>query len=198
MARKYTMGRRSEAQAETRERILQATMQLHDEQGVAATTLADVAARAGVGPATVSRHFASVNALVMACGGHVWAQLRPLVPEQAAGIMAGIEGVEARLARLIEEVDALYARGALRLHLAGLDRHKLPELDGFLKAVEVGVAALVAEALAPGTPKPATIALATALTRFPVWRELDSIGLTPEQRRRTHLRLLTCSIGGEG
>jgi AcrR family transcriptional regulator len=197
MARAYTMGRRGQAQAETRERILRATMMLHDEQGVAATTFADVAARAGVGPATVSRHFPTINALVMACGGHVWQQMRPPVHEQAAPLFAGIDGQAVRLERLIDELDAFYARGALRLHLAGRDRHLLPELDGFLAAVEAGVAALVAEALAPSTPRPATVALAIALAGFPVWQMLDRLGLAPQERRRTHLKLLSCAIAGE-
>jgi AcrR family transcriptional regulator len=49
--------KRAEALDETRNRIIWATMQLHGEKGVATTSQADVAARAGVSPATVYRHF---------------------------------------------------------------------------------------------------------------------------------------------
>src|SRR5262249_4813328 len=65
--RKYRMTHRAAAHEETRERIVRATMALHDERGVATTTFAEVAERAGVGPATVSRHFPTLGALVMAC-----------------------------------------------------------------------------------------------------------------------------------
>src|SRR5918997_33011 len=47
--RKYDMTRRASAVAQTRQRIIDATLQLHGEQGVAATSWDDIAARAGVG-----------------------------------------------------------------------------------------------------------------------------------------------------
>jgi hypothetical protein len=68
MARPYRMKRRAAARAETRERIVRATMALHDEQGVATTSFTDGAERAGVGPATVLRHFPTIGALVVAGG----------------------------------------------------------------------------------------------------------------------------------
>ena len=61
MTRKYQMKKRAEARDETRERIVRATMALHDEQGVATTSFADIAERAGVGPATVLRHFPTLG-----------------------------------------------------------------------------------------------------------------------------------------
>ncbi len=61
---------RARARDETRERIVRATMQLHDEKGVAATSFLDVAKRAGTGAATVYRHFPDIGALVSACGAH--------------------------------------------------------------------------------------------------------------------------------
>ena len=51
------MQKRAEARDQVRERIVEATMRLHDEKGVVPTTFAEIAERAGVGPATVSRHF---------------------------------------------------------------------------------------------------------------------------------------------
>ena len=50
MRRPYRMTNRAAAHEETRERIVRATMALHDERGVATTSFADVAERAGVGP----------------------------------------------------------------------------------------------------------------------------------------------------
>lgn len=45
-------------------------MELHQAKGIAATSVSDVAARAGVGKATVYRHFPDETALLGACSGH--------------------------------------------------------------------------------------------------------------------------------
>ena len=83
------MKKRAEARDETRDRIVRATMALHDEQGVATTTFADIAERAGVGPATVLRHFPTLGSLVMACGQHVAEEMRPPTPADAEQVFAG-------------------------------------------------------------------------------------------------------------
>ncbi len=195
MTRQYKMGRRANARDRTRERILQATMQLHDEQGVAPTTLTQVARRAGVGPATVFRHFPTVNQLVQACGQHVWIEMRPPVPDAAAAVFAGIESTDARLARLIDELDDFYGRGALRLGLAGRDRELIPELHGFLMAVEAGVEALVREALAKSSASEDQIQVAIALSGFPVWQALNRLGRPRAELAATKLRFLKCAMG---
>ena len=171
MARAYRMRKRADDRTETRERILRATMQLHDEQGVAPTTFSQVAERAGVGPATVSRHFPRLGDLVRSCGMHVWQEMRPPVPDGAAAVFEGLASDAALMRKLLEELDAFYTRGRLRLRLAARDRELIPELDGFLSAVEGGVQALVREAL-PKAKEPA-LNVAVALTSFPVWSELQ-------------------------
>ena len=62
------MTSRASAVAQTRRRIIDATRALHTEQGIAATSWDDIAARAGVGVGTVYRHFPSLDELVPACG----------------------------------------------------------------------------------------------------------------------------------
>ena len=62
------MSRRAAAVAQTRKRIVDATLELHGEQGIAATSWDDIAARAGVGVGTVYRHFPSLDELVPASG----------------------------------------------------------------------------------------------------------------------------------
>ena len=46
--RKYELKARAESQRETRERITRAAAELHEEVGVARTTVAEIARRAGV------------------------------------------------------------------------------------------------------------------------------------------------------
>lgn len=192
------MSRRAEARDQTRERILRATMQLHDEQGVAPTTLTQVARRAGVGPATVSRHFPTVSDLVQTCGQHVWMEMRPPMPQDAPAVFAGIETTRDRLAKLIDELDDFYSRGSLRLGLAARDRELMPELHGFLTAVEAGVEALVREALAKSDSGEEEIQVVSALTGFPVWTALNRLGLSPAELAGMKIRFLECAMRAVG
>jgi len=69
MARRYELKRRAERQDETRERIVEAAIELHQTLGPRATTVSDIARRAGVGRVTVYRHFPDELALGHACSG---------------------------------------------------------------------------------------------------------------------------------
>ena len=197
MTRRYRMSKRAEEWNRTRERIVRATMEVHDRKGVAPTTFADIAARAGVGQATVSRHFPTVGHLVQACGQHVWQEMRPPVPESAAAIFEGLDGTEQRLAKLVQEVDSFYQRGAHRLDLAFRDRDLVPELDGFLRMIETGVAALVKEALAPIAASERAVETVLVLMSFRVWQAFQRSNLPPSQLQAARIRLLRCSLKEE-
>jgi AcrR family transcriptional regulator len=188
------MRKRAEIRDQTRERIIQATMQLHDEKGVAPTTFSEVAERAGVGVATVFRHFPKLGDLVRACGAHVWQEMRPPVPDAAPAVFAGAQSTAERIERLVEEIDAFYERGALRLALASRDRELLPELDQFLGAVEAGVEAMVREALKDANLSSRALEVARALMSFPVWAALNRLGLPVAERVRLRTDLLKCGI----
>jgi AcrR family transcriptional regulator len=192
--RNYQMKQRATAQDETRERIVRATMLLHDQQGVAATSFADIAKSAGVGPATVHRHFPNLAALVSACGAHVWEEMQPPVPGQAIALFAGLTGRDERLERLVEELDRFYRRGALRLERASADRSHVAELDGFLRAVEAGVADLVREALALESLPGSAIQLVQALMDFPVWLSVQKVEMSDAARKELVVRLLGSAI----
>ena len=110
--REYRMRKRAEGLDATRERIVEATAALHYEQGVAATSYVQIAERAGVGPATVYRHFPTLGSLVEACGATVWGAIQPPLPENAAAVFAGLNSRQQRLERLVAELDAFYDRGA--------------------------------------------------------------------------------------
>lgn len=74
------MRKRADDVARTRDRIVQATVQLHGTIGFAATTVAGIARQAGVTRLTVYRHFPEVEDLYAACKAH-WTeqQQRPNV-----------------------------------------------------------------------------------------------------------------------
>lgn len=69
MTRTYTLKRRAEQQAETRQRIVEAAVELHGSVGPAATTVSMVAERAGVQRHTFYAHFPDERSLFMACSG---------------------------------------------------------------------------------------------------------------------------------
>jgi AcrR family transcriptional regulator len=193
--RPYRMKKRAAARDETRERIIRATMALHDEQGVATTSFSDIAERAGVGPATVYRNFPTPESLIQACGAHVWQDMRPPMPQDAPALFDGLLAREERLERLVGELDAFYRRGEFRLVRAGQDRDRVPALDLFLKQIDACVEALVRAALA-GRPEP-EIQRALALTDLRVWLSLKRLRLPKARLIGFMLRLLACALGDD-
>ena len=74
--RGYTMSARQDAVDDTRLRITEATMRLHERVGPRETTVSAIAEEAGVTRVTVYRHFPDEESLVVACSTH-WAGLHP-------------------------------------------------------------------------------------------------------------------------
>lgn len=69
MTRTYTLKRRAEQQANTRRRIVEATVDLHSSIGPALTTFSMIAKRAGVQRHTLYAHFPDEWSLNLACSG---------------------------------------------------------------------------------------------------------------------------------
>src|ERR1700750_3287761 len=67
MTRTYTLKRRAEQQAGTRQRIVEAAVDLHSSVGPAHTTFSMVAERAGVQRHTLYAHFPDERSLLLAC-----------------------------------------------------------------------------------------------------------------------------------
>lgn len=74
--RKYEQTRRAAQQDETRARIVEALMALHEELGPRNSTVKAVAERAGVQRLTVYRHFPDEGAMLSACTSR-WLELHP-------------------------------------------------------------------------------------------------------------------------
>ena len=152
--REYRMRKRAEGFDATRERIVEATAALHYAQGVAATSYVQIAERAGVGPATVYRHFPKLGSLVEAYGAKVWEAIRPPLPETRPAVFAEIGTRRQRLERLVSELDAFYDRAAVWLGIAAHDRDRVPELDAFLRRSRPAWRRWSARRWAPGLRKP--------------------------------------------
>jgi len=104
MTRKYELKQRAERQTATRERIVEATVELHDSVGPARTTISAIAERAGVQRLTVYRHFPDEHSLFMACSGH-WQANNP-APETSAWV--ALDDPEERLRIALTEIYAFY------------------------------------------------------------------------------------------
>src|ERR1700747_1603108 len=65
--RPYRMTRRAELEEQTRRRITESTVALHEELGPARTSISAIAERAGVRRSTVYRHFPDEASLFSAC-----------------------------------------------------------------------------------------------------------------------------------
>ncbi len=104
MPRKYEMKRRAERMQETRRRIAEAAMELHQTVGPARTTVSAIAEKAGVQRHTYYAHFPELKDLYQACTAHHME--RDPLPDPSR--WAEISGPEERLRRALSEVYAYY------------------------------------------------------------------------------------------
>ena len=106
MSRQYTLKKRAEQVAETRRRIVEATVDLHGTVGPAATTLSMIAERAGVQRHTLYAHFPDERSLYLACSG--LALERDPMPQATS--WTDIKDVRGRLRQGLSAVYGWYAR----------------------------------------------------------------------------------------
>ena len=105
MTRKYEMKRRAERMQETRRRITEAAVELHQTVGPARTTVSAIAEKAGVHRHTYYAHFPELKDLYQACMGR-YSERNPL-PEPSS--WTGIADAEERLRVALSEVYAYYS-----------------------------------------------------------------------------------------
>ena len=127
MARAYRQLRRGESAEETRRRIVQATFDLHREQGIAATTMKQIAERAGVSVGSVYHHFPTYDDAINACGAHAFSAY----PIPTSAIFEGVETRAERVRRLARELFRLFA-GVRAFGSVIADQERLPVLKPFV------------------------------------------------------------------
>jgi len=104
--RTYRMTRRAELEAETRLRITESAVALHERFGPARTSISAIAELAGVRRSTVYRHFADEESLFDACSSH-WRAANP-PPDPKA--WASIENRAVRTETALRELYDFYGR----------------------------------------------------------------------------------------
>lgn len=167
--RSYSMQRRVALEAETRARIVRATVELHAKHGTLGTSYAMIAKRAEVAPQTVYNHFPELGALLGACTGHVLERAPPL----------GIETFRSgrtpatRLGLLAAAVFARHAFVAPWMRLGWHEAALIPELGAIVARGNAELRQLIAAAVAPDRkPTPDFVDAAFVLLDYPAWQEL--------------------------
>jgi AcrR family transcriptional regulator len=191
MARKYEMRKRAESVEETRRRIVEAAVELHESVGPARTSLSSIAERAGVQRQTYYRHFPDERSLLAACSG-LYMEQNPL-PDPAP--WRAIEDPEQRLRRGLGEVYAYYEANEAMLTsvLRDAEVH-----DPTREVVSQGIAptlAALGEALAAGWARSrgARAAIGLALS-FHTWRSLvRESGLSAGRAAELMARAVRCA-----
>ena len=163
------MTSRAFAAAQTRRRIVDATLELHGEQGIAATSWDDIAARARVGVGTVYRHFPSLDELIPACG-EITRQVLALPGPHA--VFEAADAPAERIQRLVCEAFAIYERGAPQLRAIRRDPDVHPNIAEAGEEVEASLAALIDAAFEPIGITPRDRAVVRAMIDLGTWDAL--------------------------
>ncbi len=103
---KYNLKARAERYQQTRQRIVEAAVELHRTYGATQTTITDIAKKAGVKRQTVYNHFPDELSLFKACSAHNRSLNPPPDPEP----WKRMPDPEERLRRALAEVYAYYRR----------------------------------------------------------------------------------------
>ena len=177
MSRAYELKRRAEQRDETRQRIVDAAVELHRTLGPAATTISDIADRAGVGRVTVYRHFPDEETLLQACSGQ-YNEQHPLPdPEH----WNAISDPEQRLRAALRETYAYFAATEDMLSHAIRDKGDEPVMAPFHEHWQRAAETLSAGWGARGAQRTKLRAAIAVALSFHTWRTLiREQGLDPE------------------
>ena len=186
MKRSYRLKRRAASQSRTRQRIIEAAIELHQAQGLANTTVSDIAARAKVGRVTVYRHFPDQADLVSACSGQYFLQHPLPDPED----WRGIEDASERLCQGLRDTYAYHRATEVMMIRVLAEVRDIPIMEPYhahwRRAVDV-----LAAAWPPAVRDKALLRAALALALgFDTWRLLvREERLTDDQAIELMLRL---------
>lgn len=187
--RAYRLGKRADAALATRRRIVEATLTLHDEQGITGTSVRGVAARAGVAPATVLHHFPSMDDLIQACG-ELSDAMAPM-PDESIFAAGGDRAWRIRV--LTVELFSWWERlGTSGWNHLQVDRTALHQVNAWLNDVGERHRQLVRTALGPGaTPH---IEVVKAMTSQGVWSSMHAAGIETREAAANVARLINRSL----
>jgi AcrR family transcriptional regulator len=176
--RPYRQKKRARQQEETRERIIEAVVELHRTVGPAKTKITEVAEMAGVGRMTVYNHFPTDSDIFRACGAHWSTQNPPPDPAQ----WARIDDPEKRLDLALLQMYEYYEGTRDMLGKVLRDEPLLPALSEVLSEIwwpffDVAVATMAHGRTMRGERKRRFSVAVRLVLDFGTWRTLTDSGL---------------------
>jgi AcrR family transcriptional regulator len=189
--RKYTMGKRAGAVAQTRARIVEAAMSLYQEQPVGSTSMQEVARRADVAPGTVLNHFATPDELAEAVVSELVRTLEAPTPS----VFDGLDGVRARLGALARSLAGFFERSEPWFHVHQREHEQVAAFAAGARRFDEEVERLIRTALGPGCHE-RTVSAVRALMSPPVFGALRTRdGLTSEEAGDLVTEILVAWLG---
>ena len=186
--RPYQQRARAASRARTREQILDAAIALHEEVGFSATTIAAIAARAGVQRLTVYRHFPDDRVLIEGCAAR-WRALHPAPADK----WSMIADPRQRVRIALDALYGYYAAAGPTLSRLDRERERIPLVGGWLEPHDRLLGSL-RERLADGwglsgRPRTWLDALVAHALRVDTWQSLvRDAGLAPADAARLMAR----------
>jgi len=196
--RKYTKSRRAEQQDETRNRIVEALVVLHQELGPANTSVKAIAEKAGVQRLTVYRHFPDEASMFQACSAH-YMELYPL-PNMAD--WAAIEDPVNRSYDALFAFYKYYQQTSAMWNSVYRDIDKLDALQGPMSQFESYIDQVCDDLvnswrLKGNAKKHLQLTLRHAL-RFSTWLSLERSQLKDDKKAELVNAWLACISSGKG
>jgi AcrR family transcriptional regulator len=192
--RNYNMVKRAAALADTRARIVAATVEAHRELGIQATSWDEIARRAGVGVGTVYRHFRSLDELLPACGQIVQQAMALPTADQIARAFDEARSARVRVQRLVHLVFDLYERAAPFIDNIRRERRQIPQLEPWHHMIESTLDALLTRALSPLRPSRNQRETARALLDLDTWHAFKRRDLSDAEAAETVARLIYLTL----
>lgn len=188
MTRSYQLKRRAERQSETRQRIIEATIELHQTIGPAQTTISEIAERAQVGRVTVYRHFPDEATLSRACSGQYFERH----PFPDPGRWQKIADPAERLQTGLRETYAYHAATEAMISHALADARDHPVMAPYHEHWQHAADILTAPWRTRGSRRTMLHAAVALALSFDTWRTLIGEQRLTETQAITLMLRLTC------
>jgi len=196
--RKYNKTRRAEQQDETRERIVEATVKLHEELGPANTSIKAIAEEAGVQRLTVYRHFPDEFSLFQACTTHYLGLHPPPSLDEWAEIQNASERSYAALLafyRYYHQTEKMWTVAYRDMDKVEALQEPMGQFEAYIDIVNEDL--VRAWSQKNNIKKQLQITLRHAL-RFPTWQSLKKTNLKDEKIAELVQSWLAGIVNGSG
>jgi AcrR family transcriptional regulator len=185
MPRRYNLGQRATSKEETRERIVEAALEILRDRGLSTVSNLAIARAADVAPATVRNHFPEEGDLPRAVFDALVTQLRVPTPD----LFDGVDDVQARVELLATELAHLYERSEPWWRAYEREPELIRVWAGGIDQYYAGVDGLMRAALGELSTDPHALAVVASVIGPPTFFALRARGLSSAEAVRVSVDL---------